>query len=164
MFLNLLVFANIWGSLSTHRRQSVSSLSRSIGNRLRSRCSELWTIWSKTSLVCCCRRVWRLYMSRKWRFSLHSPRYSFKCIRLFRCETGVPDWICVFHDKSNDCFFAVHKIRWWYTSLFELLESPWTFRCLGYYCSSVVSPSEQVGNSYWMCVCVFTIFFLITVL
>jgi len=72
----------------------------------------------------------------------------FKCIQLFKCETRVPVWACIFHDRSNDRFIIVHKIRLRYISLFELLEKSQTLRCLGCYCSNVVSPSERVANSY----------------
>jgi len=28
-------------------------------------------------------------------------------VPLFRCDTGVPDWACIFHDRSNDCFIRL---------------------------------------------------------
>jgi len=42
----------------------------------------------------------------------------FMCSRLFKCGTGVPQWVCIFHDGPDDCLTTVRKIGLWYTSWF----------------------------------------------
>jgi len=103
--LHLSLFANMRGSLSAQRRRPVTDRLRSVGSRL-------WTILLNSFLVCCWRRVGRLSDRVKNTtfvavFTVanndltSSPLDCFKCIRLFRFETGVPDWACIFRDRSN---------------------------------------------------------------